>query len=104
MLTGKEIGVGEGPDDMRGCTTGFAEDEVIRDVERGVRLVPLLTTRKRFGDSSVCTPAGGAEDGNNGDSGGSGGGDGGGGLQGRGYGVKRLWSWMRGRERGVDRE
>ncbi|CAM9884631.1 unnamed protein product, partial [Pylaiella littoralis] len=96
VLTGKEIGVGEGPDDMRGCTTGFAEDEVIRDVERGVRLVPLLTTRKRFGDSSVCTPAGGAEDGNNGDSGGSGGGDGGGGLQGRGYGVKRLWSWMRG--------
>lgn len=58
----------------------FAEEIVLRDAERGVRLMPLVGTRKEKGD--------GGSDG--------GGGAGGGGAGGRGVSVGRLWRWVRG--------
>lgn len=63
----------------QGSSGGFAEEMVLRDAERGVRLMPLLSTREKKGhvggDSSGGGPGGGAE--------------------GR-AGVGRLWRWLRG--------
>jgi len=71
---------------------GFPEEMVIRDVERGVRLVPLrrTDTRKAGGDDGCGAVGRGVGIG-------SGGGDGAeGSPRGRGYGVGRLMRWVRG--------
>ncbi|CAM9898804.1 unnamed protein product [Ectocarpus fasciculatus] len=76
----------------------FVEEEVIRDAEAGVRLMPLLPTNRDRGQddgsySSSFLSASGAV-GSSDDGGGGGGGDGDGDAKGRGYGFGRLWRWV----------
>lgn len=78
---------------------GFAEEMVIRDVERGVRLVPLRPTsarKARGGDGEILGGCAGDGSVGSGRGGGGGGGDAEGSSRGRGYGFGRLWRWVRG--------
>lgn len=65
----------------QGSPGGLAEEMVLRDAERGVRLMPLPGNRKGRGDDDCSS------DGTSGAVGGAGG---------RGVSVGRLWRWVRG--------
>ncbi|CBN77000.1 hypothetical protein Esi_0024_0189 [Ectocarpus siliculosus] len=93
MPSGCRAGVG---DEEPSWAAEFVEEEVIRDAETGVRLMPLLPTkrdREQDGSYSSLMSASGAV----GSSDGGGSGDGGDGPKRRGlYGFGKLWRWIRG--------
>ncbi|CAM9728003.1 unnamed protein product [Ectocarpus sp. 12 AP-2014] len=90
--SGSRAGVG---DEEPSGAAEFVEEEVIRDAETGVRLMPLLSTQRdseEDGGYSSFMSASGAVGSSDGGSSGGGGGD----AKARGYGLRRLWRWVRG--------